>query len=367
MRSEDVQAPVTFAASVAASLGAAAAARADEVADAVLDTAAVTEAVQAAEAAVEQVVQASKDAPSNPALMEAVGEAAEALREAEAAVAAVAADATSTSSSLAEAVLDVEEAAEFIKEASAAAKSGGADVSVIDAVQAATTAIQEAAVTALEASGVDAAAVAGATSAAAGAAAGAAQSAFTFLTTTDPATLSYDALAAVAVVYLAPPLAKLGLDAARGYAGDVPPTTALDALVSEGNNALIDIRAAADKEAEGVPDLPDNTKLVELEFVSLPGADAELRNKQSVEAESTAVQIAALKKLSTGMTVYILDDEGSNAKAVAKELNKRGYSKAFVIAGGCQAWIRSKLSMRTWGAPTALLPSDAESKLEIMA
>ena len=41
-------------------------------------------------------------------------------------------------------------------------------------------------------------------------------------------------------------------------AGDVFPTTALDALVSSGNNVLLDIRPAADKEAGGVPDLPDS-------------------------------------------------------------------------------------------------------------
>ena len=33
------------------------------------------------------------------------------------------------------------------------------------------------------------------------------------------------------------------------------PTAALDALVSQGNNALVDIRPAQEKEVDGVPDL----------------------------------------------------------------------------------------------------------------
>jgi hypothetical protein len=81
---------------------------------------------------------------------------------------------------------------------------------------------------------------------------------YTFLTTTEPAVLAYDALGAIAVAYLTPPLAKAGLDAARGYAGDVLPTTALDCLASDSNSMLVDIRSVAQKEAKGVPDLPDN-------------------------------------------------------------------------------------------------------------
>ena len=40
-------------------------------------------------------------------------------------------------------------------------------------------------------------------------------------------------------------------------AGEVLPTTALDNLVSQGGNVLVDIRPAQEKEAVGVPDLPD--------------------------------------------------------------------------------------------------------------
>lgn len=41
-------------------------------------------------------------------------------------------------------------------------------------------------------------------------------------------------------------------------AGDVSPAAALDALATQGNTVLVDIRSAKEKEAAGVPDLPNN-------------------------------------------------------------------------------------------------------------
>ena len=48
----------------------------------------------------------------------------------------------------------------------------------------------------------------------------------------------------------------------------------------------------------------------------------------------TALQIAALKRLGRGSTVFLLDRNGGSAVAVAKELNKKGFKKAFVVSGG---------------------------------
>lgn len=344
-------------ASVAAALGVAGAAQAESEM-AVLADSTVASAVQVAEAAVELVAEVVQEGASNPALAEAVTEAAVALRQAETAVQAA------SSGSAAAAAAAVDEAASAMK--MVAAQTAGGDGDLVAAVQAASSAIQQA----LEATGVDAAAV----RSVAGAGAGAAQSAFTFLTTTDPAVLAEDALGLVAVAYFVPPLGKKILENIRGYAGEVIPTTALDALVSEGNNVLVDIRAAADKDAVGVPDLPDNTKVVELELATVADERlaSRLRNAPEVEAEMTAVEIANLKKLNQGMTIYLLDNDGSISKAVAKELAKRGFGKVFVIIGGCVAWNQAKLSTRTWSsAATALLPSDAESKAafdaEVMA
>jgi hypothetical protein len=47
--------------------------------------------------------------------------------------------------------------------------------------------------------------------------------------------------------------------------------------------------------------------------------------------------------------------------AVAKQLRKRGFTRAFVVSGGSNAWIASKLSTRPWDMP-ALLPESAQSQ-----
>lgn len=81
-----------------------------------------------------------------------------------------------------------------------------------------------------------------------------------FLATADTATLAEGALGVVAVSYFAPPLLKAGADALRGYAGDIPPTTVFDALVSQGAaSVLVDIRGVEEKGEAGVPDLPDSS------------------------------------------------------------------------------------------------------------
>lgn len=162
------------------------------------------------------------------------------------------------------------------------------------------------------------------------------------------------------------------------------PTTVFDALVAHGGNVLIDIRTPEEKEAEGVPDLPNPSErpclplparpisagrlpggggtssrgalcAPALEYTGsgqsrhhtaasfqhcwlmcatvLPSAgkglelalvrvgdgrlEERLRDASSVEAESTAIQIAALKQLSRGLTVYLLDSRGGTARAGA--------------------------------------------------
>ena len=45
-------------------------------------------------------------------------------------------------------------------------------------------------------------------------------------------------------------------------------------------------------------------------------------------------QIASLKRIGRGSRVLLLDRSGGSAKAVAKELARRGFGRAFVIDGG---------------------------------
>lgn len=169
-----------------------------------------------------------------------------------------------------------------------------------------------------------------------------------FLTHTEPVVLAEYALGLVALYYLAPPLFKASFGALRGYAGEVTPAAALDALSSNSNSVLVDIRTAKEKETAGLPDLPNSGKLVELEYATVADRKlrGQLRNVADLELKVTAMQIAALKRLSKGTTLYILDRNGSISKAVAKELSNRGFGKTFVVAGGFQSWANAKLATK---------------------
>lgn len=63
----------------------------------------------------------------------------------------------------------------------------------------------------------------------------------------------------------------------------------------------------------------------------------------------TALQIAALKRLSRGSRLLVLDRNGGGggAKAVARALAERGFGKVYVIKGGFQGWQASKLRTKS--------------------
>ncbi len=76
----------------------------------------------------------------------------------------------------------------------------------------------------------------------------------------------------------------------------------------------------------------------------------------------TALQIAALKRVSRGTRVILLDRYGSSAKDVAKELARRGFGKVFVVSGGFDGrggWVQSKLLVK----PTANMYSSASAPI----
>lgn len=180
-----------------------------------------------------------------------------------------------------------------------------------------------------------------------------------FLTTSSPTTLAETAVGLAAAYYLLPPLLKLGFGALRGYGGDVSPAAALDALSTRGDTVMVDIRTAREKEATGIPDLPNSGKLVELEFAAIEDRKirGQLRNLGALETKITAMQVAALKRLSKGSTVYLLDRNGSVAKAVAKELASRGFGKVFVVNGGFGGWARDRLGVK---------PASTVSRVEVL-
>jgi hypothetical protein len=68
----------------------------------------------------------------------------------------------------------------------------------------------------------------------------------------------------------------------------------------------------------------------------------------------TALQVAALRRISRGSKIILLDRNGSSSKAVARELAKRGYGRVFVMRGGFEGrdgWVSSKLLVKP--APAA--------------
>jgi rhodanese-related sulfurtransferase len=169
-----------------------------------------------------------------------------------------------------------------------------------------------------------------------------------FLTTSSPTVLTETAVGLVAAYYLLPPVLKASVSVFRGYAGDVSPAAALDALSTKSNANLVDIRTAREKEQQGIPDLPNSGKLVELEFAAIEDRKVRglLRDLGKLEIKITAMQIAALKRLNKGTSLYLMDKNGGVAKAVARELASRGFNKVFVINNGFSGWQRDRLGSK---------------------
>ena len=70
----------------------------------------------------------------------------------------------------------------------------------------------------------------------------------------------------------------------------------------------------------------------------------------------TALEIQALKRVSKGSTIILLDKSGNTAKSVAQELCKLGFNSVYTVTGGFSGWIASKLQIR---APVRFLASVA--------
>ncbi|KAG2485889.1 hypothetical protein HYH03_015471 [Edaphochlamys debaryana] len=173
------------------------------------------------------------------------------------------------------------------------------------------------------------------------------------LSGTDPLVLGEYALGAFALWYLTP--AIFGLF--RGYSGNVTAAAALDSVGSDGNAVVIDIRPAREKEASGVPDVPGaaSSRILEVEYAAMEDKRlrSQLKDPNLIEAQTTALQIAALRRIATGTKVILLDRYGPLAEAVAKELTKKGYRNVYTVTGGFDGrggWIQSKLQIKPFTA-----------------
>jgi rhodanese-related sulfurtransferase len=184
-----------------------------------------------------------------------------------------------------------------------------------------------------------------------------------------------------------------------GYAGELSAAVALDTVVNDASAVLIDIRPAREKEASGVPDVPGAAsskvrlpapnsrgrsadaalcaararnpaaprkamcwclsrrsrarpvQVLEVEFAALEDKKlrSQLKDPSFIEAQTTALQIASLRRIGTGSKVILLDRYGPLAQAVARELNRKGYNRVFVVGGGFDGragWIQSKLQIK---------------------
>jgi rhodanese-related sulfurtransferase len=180
----------------------------------------------------------------------------------------------------------------------------------------------------------------------------------------------------------------------------VTAASCLDQLASDGSCVLVDIRTAREKEASGVPDVPSagSARVIEVEYAftedrklrgqlkDVGAIEATVRGRRRLPgcrpaaaaaaaarlwavagwrrsaarpltvppraaslAQVTALQIANLKRLSKSSTLLLLDKNGGQAKAVAKALGARGFSKVFIVQGGFEGrggWVQSKLQVK---------------------
>jgi hypothetical protein len=69
-----------------------------------------------------------------------------------------------------------------------------------------------------------------------------------FLSSKDPTTLAEYGAGLVAAYYLLPPVLGAVFGSLRGYAGEVTPAAALDAVNNESGTVLIDLRSDKEKD-----------------------------------------------------------------------------------------------------------------------
>eukprot|EP00879_Flechtneria_rotunda_P001047 GHRR01001184.1.p1 GENE.GHRR01001184.1~~GHRR01001184.1.p1 ORF type:complete len:429 (+),score=162.31 GHRR01001184.1:83-1288(+) len=177
-----------------------------------------------------------------------------------------------------------------------------------------------------------------------------------FVTTTEPVVLAEYGLGAVALYYLAPVVLGGVFGSLRGFAGEVTAAQALDLVATDSGAVLIDIRTEREKETSGLADVPGGAKgkVLEVEFAFTEDKKlrGQLRDPSAIEAQVTALQIAALKRIGKGTKVLLLDRFGNTSKTVAKELSRRGFGRVYIVSGGFDGragWVQSKLLVK----PTA--------------
>ena len=168
----------------------------------------------------------------------------------------------------------------------------------------------------------------------------------------DSAVVTAASAVGILAVATAPLWVPGAVKAARGYAGDISAVKTYDE-VSKGEAILVDLRTSKVQE-RGIPSLPRGNGrliLVEPETISDGTLRGRLRDVESLETQSTAIIISALKKISKTSKVVLM---GPKAVPVAAALSARGFSSVFVMEGGFdkkRGWIDSGLATEPGPTP----------------
>eukprot|EP00271_Cylindrocystis_brebissonii_P003159 TRINITY_DN1391_c0_g1_i2.p1 TRINITY_DN1391_c0_g1~~TRINITY_DN1391_c0_g1_i2.p1 ORF type:complete len:363 (-),score=111.18 TRINITY_DN1391_c0_g1_i2:722-1810(-) len=198
----------------------------------------------------------------------------------------------------------------------------------------------------------------------------AARGALETLLAQDPLVLAGGAGGLTLLYLLAPSLLGAALESARGFAGELTAPQTLDLLTSS-EFLLVDVRTEKERSRSGNPALPRNAakKRFNIPVEELPSKlRGQLRNARKVEAELTALKIAALKKLGKNSKIAILDSNGSTSRLVAKALTNLGFRSAYVVKDGTDGgsgWFQSQLAMESSGgssfaevlSPSRIIPA----------
>jgi hypothetical protein len=155
-------------------------------------------------------------------------------------------------------------------------------------------------------------------------------------------TTGASALAALAVV-TSPLWWDAFVRSARGYAGDVTAVQAYDDAVS-GSAYIVDLRSVKAQE-RGVPKVRGGRVLLVPPVTVDDGAlRGRLADAAALEIRSTAVVVAALKKIGKSSRVILM---GPSAKAVAGALTAMGFGEVYVMEGEFdkkRGWVESGLA-----------------------
>jgi rhodanese-related sulfurtransferase len=115
----------------------------------------------------------------------------------------------------------------------------------------------------------------------------------------------------------------------KGYAGDVLPEEAWNALTSEPGAALVDVRTAAEWNYVGLPDLAStSTSLIRIEWQSYPSGaiNSEFVGALSAELEQRGV--------SRDAPVFFICRSGARSASAAAAMTEAGYRRCYNVAGG---------------------------------